>query len=80
MIDTRALADMTYGLFIVGSKDGEKFNAMIANSVFQVTAEPPKIAIALNKQSLTHNYIKSCRSSRSPAHAGYSRTLAQGAS
>ena len=60
MIDNRALADMTYGLFIVGSKDGEKFNAMIANSVFQVTAEPPKIAIALNKQSLTHNYIKSC--------------------
>lgn len=60
MIDTRALSDMTYGLFIVGSKDGEKVNAMIANSVFQVTAEPPKIAIALNKQSLTHDYIKSC--------------------
>ena len=58
MIDNRALADMTYGLFIVGSKDGEKFNAMIANSVFQVTAEPPKIAIALNKQSLTHDYIE----------------------
>lgn len=58
MIDTHALADMTYGLFIVGAKKEEKFNAMIANSVFQVTAEPPKIAIALNKQSLTHDYIK----------------------
>ena len=58
MIDTHALADMTYGLFIVGAKKDEKFNAMIANSVFQVTAEPPKIAIALNKQSLTHDYIK----------------------
>ena len=58
MIDTRALADMTYGLFIVGAKKDEKFNDMIANSVFQVTAEPPKIAIALNKNSLTHDYIK----------------------
>lgn len=58
MIDSAVLADLTYGLFIVGSKDGEKFNAMIANSVFQVTAEPPKIAIALNKDSLTHDYIK----------------------
>ncbi len=58
MIDTRALTDMTYGLFIVGAREGEKFNAMIANSVFQVTAEPPKIAIALNKNSLTHDYIK----------------------
>ena len=58
MIDNRALADMTYGLFIVGAKKDGKINAMIANSVFQVTAEPPKIAIALNKQSLTHDYIK----------------------
>ncbi len=58
MIDSAVLADLTYGLFIIGSKDGEKFNAMIANSVFQVTAEPPKIAIALNKDSLTHDYIK----------------------
>ena len=58
MIDTRALTDITYGLFIVGAREGEKFNAMIANSVFQVTAEPPKIAIALNKNSLTHDYIK----------------------
>lgn len=58
MLDTRALTDMTYGLFIIGAKKDEKFNAMIANSVFQVTAEPPKIAIALNKNSLTHDYIK----------------------
>lgn len=58
MIDTRALADMTYGLFIVGATKDGKINAMIANSVFQVTAEPPKIAIALNKNSLTHDYIK----------------------
>ena len=58
MIDNRALADMTYGLFIVGAAKDGKINAMIANSVFQVTAEPPKIAIALNKDSLTHDYIK----------------------
>jgi Conserved protein/domain typically associated with flavoprotein oxygenases, DIM6/NTAB family len=58
MIDIRALTDMTYGLFIVGATKDGKINAMIANSVFQVTAEPPKIAIALNKQSLTHDYIK----------------------
>ena len=58
MIDNRALADMSYGLFIVGAVKDGKINAMIANSVFQVTAEPPKIAIALNKQSLTHDYIK----------------------
>ena len=58
MLDNKALADLSYGLFIVsGVKDG-KFNGLIANSVFQVTAEPPQLAIALNNNSLTCEYIK----------------------
>lgn len=58
MLDNKALADLSYGLFIVsGVKEG-KFNGLIANSVFQVTAEPPQLAIALNNNSLTCEYIK----------------------
>lgn len=56
--DPRALSDMSYGLFIVSSFCDGKINALIANSVFQVTALPPKLAIAINKESLTHEYIK----------------------
>lgn len=59
MIDLKALADLSYGLFIVSSYKDGKFNGLIANSVFQVTAEPPQLAVALNKESLTHEYIKS---------------------
>lgn len=58
MIDSKALADMSYGLFVVSSLCGEKINALVANSVFQVTAQPPKIAVALNKNALTHEYIE----------------------
>ena len=58
-IDLSALGDMTYGLYIVGAHDGSsKVNAMIANSVFQVTASPCKIAACINKQALTHSYIQ----------------------
>lgn len=57
MIDTKALADLSYGLFIVSSEKDGKYNGLIANSVFQVTAEPPQLAVALNKNSLTHEYI-----------------------
>ena len=46
-----------YGLYIVCSKSGEKLNGQIANTVFQVTAEPAKIAVCINKQNLTHQYI-----------------------
>jgi flavin reductase (DIM6/NTAB) family NADH-FMN oxidoreductase RutF/rubredoxin len=56
-IDLTALFDLSYGLYIVTSYDGEKLNGQIANAVMQVTAEPPKIAVAISKNNLTHEYI-----------------------
>lgn len=52
-----ALCDVSYGLYIVSSCDGEKLNGQLTNTVFQVTAEPPKMAVAINKKNLTHEYI-----------------------
>jgi len=52
-----ALTKINYGLYIVGSSDGSKINAQCANTVFQVTSEPVRIAICINKQNLTHEYI-----------------------
>ena len=48
---------ITYGLYIVTVCDEEKKNGMILNTVFQVTATPPQIAISVNKQSLTHEML-----------------------
>ncbi len=57
-INEKALHNIGYGLYVVGSiKDG-KPNAQIANTVFQVTAEPPTIAVSINKDNLTYDYIK----------------------
>ncbi|HAH30760.1 MAG TPA: flavin reductase [Elusimicrobia bacterium] len=55
------LSQLTYGLYIVSSRDGEKLNGQIVNSVFQVTAEPPKVAISLHKNNLTHSYVGKSR-------------------
>jgi rubredoxin/flavin reductase (DIM6/NTAB) family NADH-FMN oxidoreductase RutF len=55
------LNKLGYGLYIVGSKRDGKYNGQIANTVFQTTAEPPTIAICINKQNLTHEYIESSR-------------------
>lgn len=52
-----SLSYITYGLYIVTAADGEKKNGMIVNTVFQVTAEPARMAISVNKNSLTHEYI-----------------------
>ena len=52
------LFKLTYGIYIVSSKKDEKYNGCIVNSVFQVTAENPTIAISVAKANLTHSYIK----------------------
>ncbi len=39
------------------SKNGDKLNGQIANTVFQITSEPPTVAVSINKKNLTHEYI-----------------------
>ncbi len=57
-MNPKALHKISYGLYVVCSKKGEKINGQTANAVIQVTSEPPTIAIGINKQNLTHEYIK----------------------
>lgn len=48
---------LSYGLYIVTSiNDGLK-NGQIVNTVLQVTSEPPRVAIIINKKNLTHEFI-----------------------
>ncbi len=53
-----AFFKLSYGLYIVSTKKGEKLNGQIANTVFQVTAEPPLFAVSLNKENLTTELIR----------------------
>ena len=54
----KALHKLTYGLYVVTSRNGDRLNGQIANTVFQVTSEPPTIAISINKANLTWEFIK----------------------
>jgi ferric-chelate reductase [NAD(P)H] len=56
-MDPKALYKLGYGMYVVGSHQGEKINAQIANTVFQITSEPPTVAVSINKKNLTHEYI-----------------------
>jgi ferric-chelate reductase [NAD(P)H] len=57
MSDLDSLFKLSYGMCIVGSIDGDKYNGCIINTVFQITACPPRIGISINKDSLTNQYI-----------------------
>ena len=60
-MDTKALQKLSYGIYVVSSALDGKLNGQIANTVFQVTSEPAKIAICVNKQNLTHEFIEKSR-------------------
>ena len=49
---------LSYGLFVLTAKDGDKDNGCIINTASQVTAEPNRITIAVNKKNYTHDMIK----------------------
>ena len=57
-MNPKALHDISYGLYIICSKNVEKINGQIANALFQVTSEPPTIAVSINKKNLTHEFIE----------------------
>lgn len=56
-MDLNVLRNISYGMFVVSSDKSGKFNGQIANTLFQVTSEPVTIAISINKQNLTHEFI-----------------------
>ena len=57
MLDLESLFNLSYGMCIVSSKKGGKFNGCIVNTVFQLTPEPPMVAVSINRESLTREYI-----------------------
>ena len=57
-VDTNALFKIEYGLYVVTTKGEELDNGLILNAVMQVTAEPLKVAVTINKQNYSHDLIK----------------------
>lgn len=56
-MNNKAMYNLTYGLFILTARDGEKDNGCIVNTVCQVTTEPNRITVCVNKNNYTHDMI-----------------------
>ena len=48
-VDPEALNSIGYGLYVVTSRDGNKDNGLIVNTVTQVTNTPNRVAVTVNK-------------------------------
>lgn len=56
-MDKKAMYKLTYGLFVLTAKEVDKNNGCIINTAAQVTTEPNRITIAVNKANYTHDMV-----------------------
>jgi flavin reductase (DIM6/NTAB) family NADH-FMN oxidoreductase RutF len=56
-IDNAAFFKLSYGLFVLTAKDGDKDNGCIINTLIQITDTPKRISLAVNKNNFTHDMI-----------------------
>ena len=56
--DMKALFNIGYGLYVVTSNDGQKDNGLIVNTVTQLTSDPQRVAVCINKANYSHHVIK----------------------
>jgi ferric-chelate reductase [NAD(P)H] len=56
-LNRKAFENLSYGLYIVTSRNENRLNGQIVNTVIQVTSEPPRVAVIINKKNLTHEFV-----------------------
>lgn len=57
-LDPTALFKIGYGLYVVTTNDGKKDNGLIVNTVSQITSNPNKIMVAINKANYSCEIVK----------------------
>ena len=57
MIDNSSVFKLSYGLFVLFARNNDKDNACIINTAQQVTQDPLRISVTVNKDNLTHMLI-----------------------
>ena len=57
-MDRKAMYKLSYGLFILTAREGEKDNGCIINTAIQAASEPNQLSICVNKANYTHDMIK----------------------
>ncbi len=58
MKNNKAMYALSYGLFVLTARQGEKDSGCITNTAMQVTTEPNRVVITVNKSNYTHDMVK----------------------
>lgn len=56
-MDTKAFYKLSYGLYIISSRDKDTYSGLVANTLNQVTSSPARMSVTLNKDNFTTKTI-----------------------
>lgn len=56
-MDKKAMYKLSYGLFVLTTREGDKDNGCIINTAIQAASEPNQMSICVNKANYTHDMI-----------------------
>ena len=56
-MDKKAMYKLSYGLFILTAREGEKDNGCVINTAIQAASTPDQISVCVNKANFTHDMI-----------------------
>ena len=57
-MNKKAMYQLSYGLFVLTARMGDRDNGCIINTAGQVTSTPNRISITVNKDNFTHDLVK----------------------
>ena len=57
-MDNKVMYSLSYGLFVLSARRGDKDNGCITNTAIQVTTEPNRIVCAINKSNYTYDMVQ----------------------
>ena len=56
-MDKKSMYKLSYGLFVLTAKEGDKDNGCIINTAIQAASTPNQVSICVNKANYTHDMI-----------------------
>ncbi len=57
-MNTKVFRNLSYGVYVISSLDGDRHTGCVANSVMQITSSPASVAVSINHDNYTNACIK----------------------
>ncbi len=57
-MNTNVLRNLSYGVYVISTLDGDRATGCVANSVMQITSSPVTVALSMNHDNFTNGCIR----------------------